>query len=58
MEGMKGREMGVQAGVRARRTEMAFPLLPGFGLAFVRLAGSSKQAYQRMALISAATAAL
>lgn len=57
MEGMKGRTMGV-VGRGVCRTEMAFPLLSGFGLAFVRLAGSSKQAYQWMALISAATEAL
>ncbi len=46
--GMKGREMGCMVGWGHRRTEMAFPLLPWFGLTFVRLAGSSKQAYQRM----------
>jgi len=41
------------------RTEMvAFSLLSEFGLAFVRLAGSSKQAYQWMALISAVAEAL
>jgi len=59
MERMKGRKMVVVEGRGVCRTEMAvFSLLSGFGLAFVRLAGSSKQAYQWMALISAVAEAL